>query len=185
MIDLTKKSLPNTINVGGRDFAVYTDFRVWMRFSIEFESWKNKGYKGILDIRYLFMNQLPVFQKIEDYSGVFEFAFPKSVIPNGSSDGDPVLYFEYDGDYIYSAFMQQYGIDLLNADIHWHKFKALLNGLSGTKLNDIMEYRSYTGKSNKDLDSQYRHLKDTWMPPYVETEEERQEEEEFNNYFGD
>ena len=30
----------------------------------------------------------------------------------------------------------------------------------------------------------YRKLKDMWMPPYEETEEEKQAEEEFNSYFG-
>ena len=34
MMDLTNKSLPNTVRVGGRDFSIYTDFRVWIRFEI-------------------------------------------------------------------------------------------------------------------------------------------------------
>ena len=33
MIDLTEKSLPNTIQVQGRDFSIHTDFRIWMRFN--------------------------------------------------------------------------------------------------------------------------------------------------------
>lgn len=185
MMDLTLKSLPNTIEVRGRDFAVYTDFRIWLRFSIEFNAWRNSGCKGVLNIRYLFMNELPTFESAIDYTGILEFAFPKSVVPHGSIDGDQVLFYEYDGDYIYSAFLQQYGIDLLETDLHWHKFKALLNGLIGTKLNDIMGYRSYTGQSNKNLDIQYRRLKEAWLPPSQETIEDLEEEEKFNNYFGD
>lgn len=61
---------------------------------------------------------------------------------------DPVtvtqtLYYEYDGDYIYAAFMQNYKIDLMETGLHWHKFLALLKGLSGTMLNEIMGYRAY------------------------------------------
>lgn len=185
MMDLTTKSLPNTIEVRGRDFAIYTDYRIWMRFSIEFNAWSNNGYRGILDIRYLFMNELPEFRSVNDYSSILEFAFPRTVIPHGSPDSGPILFYEYDGDYIYAAFLQQYGIDLLEANMHWHKFKALLNGLFGTKLNDIMGYRSYSGRSDKNMDVQYRRLKEAWLPPYEETEEDLQEEKEFNNYFGD
>ena len=35
MLDLTAKSLPNTIRIHGKDFSIYTDFRVWMKFMIE------------------------------------------------------------------------------------------------------------------------------------------------------
>ncbi len=38
MLDLTQKSLPNAISVGGRDFSVNTDFRIWMRFAMEYRN---------------------------------------------------------------------------------------------------------------------------------------------------
>ena len=51
-------------------------------------------------------------------------------------------------------------------------------------MNEIMEFRSYTGEKVRDMDSQYRRLKETWIPPEEETEEEKEAEERFNNYFG-
>ena len=42
MLDLTAKSLPNTIRIHGKDFSIYTDFRVWMKFIIE----ANKALMG-------------------------------------------------------------------------------------------------------------------------------------------
>ena len=184
MIDLTKKSLPNTVVVDGRDFAIYTDFRIWLRFTMEFEGWKKQGFKGNLDIKYLFKDEIPGFCSPEDYNGIFEFAYPQNVIPKGVGADEKVLYYEYDGDYIYSAFIGQYGIDLLDVkDFHWHKFVALLNGLTGTKINEIMEFRSYTGEKVKDMDSQYRRLKEIWTPPEEMTEEEKEAEERFNDYF--
>lgn len=185
MINLMKKSLPNTIQVGGRDFAIYTDFRTWMRFVTEFESWSANGCRGVLGLEYLFKNELPAFECIKDYDGIFEFAFPRNVIPKGRGSGESVLYFQFDGDYIFSAFMEQYSVDLIEVeDLHWHKFSAMLNGLNNTKLNEIMEYRSYTGEKVKDMDSQYRRMKEIWTPPIELTEEEKEEEEKFNNYFG-
>lgn len=186
MIDLKKKVLPNTVTVGGRAFSIYTDYRIWLRFVVEFEHWQKKGLKGTLDIKYLFKNEIPVFECKADYDGIFDFAFPKNVIPHSdSSRGEQVLFYDVDGDYIYSAFMQQYGIDLIDIkELHWHKFKALLNGIGKpTKLNEIMSYRAYTGEHVK-AEDQYRKLKEAWMPPYIPTEEEIEAEKEFEDYFG-
>ena len=183
MINLTMKSLPNTIQVQGRDFPVYTDYRIWMRFCIEFQRWKNAGCRGTLDISYLFTGELPAFCGIEDYAGIFDFAFPSCKVPNGSGDGDQTLYYEYDGDYIYAAFMQNYGIDLLETRLHWHKFSALLKGLSGTMLNEIMGYRAYTGSKQEKPEPQYRKVKYAWTPIPEETVEEREAEEDLKQYF--
>ena len=138
----------------------------------------------VLDISYLFSGELPAFYCLEDYAGIFDFAFPSCKVPNGSGDGDQTLYYEYDGDYIYAAFMQNYKIDLMETGLHWHKFLALLKGLSGTMLNEIMGYRAYTGAKQEKPEQQYRKLKYAWTPRPEETEEEKEAEEEFNQYFG-
>ena len=51
--------------------------------------------------------------------------------------------FEEDADLIYAGFMQQYGIDLQESDMHWWKFMILLENLGAdTRLSRIMEYRT-------------------------------------------
>lgn len=178
MIDLTKKFLPNTIAVGGRNFAIYTDFRAWMRFVTEFERWDKKGE---LDISYLFKNDIPCFECMEDFDSIFDFAFPKNIIPKSEGNsGAIVLDFKIDSDYIYSAFLQQYGIDLLDVrDLHWHKFKALLNGISKhTMLFEIMGYRAYSGN-----DKEMNKIRSYWEIPIEESDEEKQQEIEFENFF--
>jgi|SRR5690606_36344721 len=57
----------------------------------------------------------------------------------------PILDFEKDAAYIYASFMQDYGIDLFEAQgkLHWKKFKALLFGLrDDTKLMKVIGYRT-------------------------------------------
>lgn len=184
MIDLTKKALPNTVRVNGVCYSIYTDYRVWLRFVISFEKWRDEGFKGSLDIRYLFKNDLPVFRSVEDYKEILEFAFPPSPVPHGKERGNQVLFYDVDGSYIYASFYQQYGIDLLKTDMHWHAFMALLNATKGTKLEEIMGYRAYTGEKKKDFDAEYRALRDAWTPVRKESEEERLAEERFNDYFG-
>ena len=51
--------------------------------------------------------------------------------------------FETDADLIYAGFVQQYGIDLQEEDMHWWKFMILLENLGAdTRLSRIMEYRT-------------------------------------------
>lgn len=63
-----------------------------------------------------------------------------------SEDGERLFSLKYDAEYIYSSFMQAYGIDLIDAQnsLHWKKFNALLNGLpSDTKFAEVLKIRSY------------------------------------------
>lgn len=56
-----------------------------------------------------------------------------------------VFDFEFDGEYIYSSFMEEYGIDLIEqrGKLHWKKFLALFQGLSEkTKIREVMKIRS-------------------------------------------
>lgn len=70
-----------------------------------------------------------------------------------------VLDFEYDGEYIYSSFMLDYGIDLIDEQgrLPWKKFIALFQGLSeNTKIREVMRIRSMdipkpTGKNGKQI----------------------------------
>ena len=70
-----------------------------------------------------------------------------------------VLDFEEDGDYIYSSFMQDYGIDLINEQgkLPWKKFIYLFNGLSSeTKIKQVMRIRemkvpAYNGKNMEQI----------------------------------
>lgn len=88
--------------------------------------------------------------------------------------------FNYDDGYIYSAFMQQYGIDLQEIDyLHWWKFKSLFNSLnSDTKIVEIMGYRSLDLGTIKDKKEKTRlkKLKDIYRLPDMRTEEEKEKD---------
>lgn len=179
MIGLMTKGLPDTVIIGGSPFLLNTDFRVWMRFCNSFEKWDKRED---LDISYLFRENIPAIETEEDMKAVLGFAYPTAVVPKGSGGNDDgrIIDYEIDADYLYSAFLGQYGIDLTDADLHWHKFRALLHGLnSSTKLHEIMGYRCYNGK-----DQEYIKLRNAWELPVELTEEDKKKKEEFDNYFG-
>jgi hypothetical protein len=88
--------------------------------------------------------------------------------------------FEHDAKYIYSAFLDQYGIDLNEIDyLHWFKFKALFECLkSDNKIVEIMGYRAIDLNKikNKEQKDKYRKLQRTWALPDNRTTEEKEKD---------
>ena len=88
----------------------------------------------------------------------------------------------FDGDYIYSSFLQAYGIDLFDVQgkLHWRKFNALLSGLpEGTKLMEVIKIRKWKpqkGDSAEYKEEMRRLQKDYALPNDVIEEEEYEEE---------
>ena len=88
----------------------------------------------------------------------------------------------YDGDYIYSSFLQAYGIDLFDVqgELHWRKFNALLSGLpEGTKLMEVIKIRKWKpqkGDSAEYKEEMRRLQKDYALPNEIIEDEEYEEE---------
>lgn len=101
----------------------------------------------------------------------------------GTSSDVILLDFKIDSDLIYAAFLQQYGVDLIDVpELHWHKFLAMLNGLRGTKLDEVIGYRCYQKQTDKDIDP-YEEMREAWAIERPLSEEEEAELEAFNAAF--
>lgn len=151
MIDLTKKALPNVIKIRNKSYAIKTDFRVWLKLSIALENGQQ------FDFKTLFLENKPLFVCFDD---IKSFLNPPKVIPKPVSNNSvQALDFILDSDFIYSSFIEKYKIDLLETEMHWHKFLALFNGLFNN-INQIVSYRIYKGK-----DTEYNKLKNIWQLP--------------------
>lgn len=177
MIDLTKKGgLPNVVMIDGNPYSIYTDFRVWLRFEIEVGKLSRED---VIDVSYLFMNDKPQYCPLSE---LFAFSRPQCELPRNIKPSSAIaLDYELDADYIYAAFMSQYGIDLCEIEyLHWHKFLALFKGLKDEKICDIMQYRCYEKSDGKhDI---YAELREMWAINRV-TPEEQAERDKFNSYF--
>lgn len=184
MIDLRQKGLPFTIMVGGKPFLIKTDFRDWLQFGelIKEDATLDK-------FLYLFEGKYPT-DGAAMIEALLEFYENPNVTPHDTGEGgnDKVVDYILDGEYIFGAFMQAYGIDLVECEyMHWHKFKALILCLpNDTMLKEVMNLRSWE-KSNIDYEAQCRRNKEMWRLPSDTMTAEEQEEimadinEEFYN----
>ena len=155
-------ALPDAIEVSGKWYKIKTDFRLWIRY---FEILKTKPESfSVFD--YLYIDDPPT-DKGAGFEQLSAFACPVHKYPRIADDDKKgeIIDYEGDADYIYAAFLQQYGIDLIDVKkLHWHKFSALLRGLKDTKLNDIINIRLYENDTGKDTDYSKKmyKLRDAW-----------------------
>ena len=176
---LTEKS-PDFLVIQGIECPVHSDFRTWMKVSSLFEK-VAEDISVIPDIFKLIFDKLPP-NLLEALSEIMKFYShsPIGAKKQSKKQADTqkkYFCFEYDADLIYSAFCQQYHIDLCDTDMHWWKFKALLNGLTeDTQFVKVMQYRSVDLAKIKDKDQKrfYANMKALYQLPDNRSEEEKE-----------
>lgn len=185
MIDLRIKGLPNSIeSLKGEPIFINTDFRVWIRFWKDLEQFKYHIIDEV-DCSYLFLDEPPIID--EHILNQLElFMYNPSSTPKSESSEQKTLDYVEDGEYIYSAFMQLYGIDLTECDLHWHKFQALANNIVGdsTLWGYARSMRGYEKPSkNHTQEKACQRAKEAWAFPIELTLEEQKQKNEFDSYF--
>ena len=85
--------------------------------------------------------------------------------PMPAKKGEPLIDLDQDAEYLYSSFIQAYGINLIQEQgkLHWYEFKALLNGLpENTIIKQIIHIRSYEPEEHdsKEYKKQMQDLQD-------------------------
>lgn len=179
MLDLSfPGNLPSTVDVGGLFFPIKTDFRTWLKFAEEIKT-------GFVNIKNYYL-QLPK-DLTDAVKGLIDFYNPPRELPRkvDGKKSDIVLDYKTDGALLYSAFMEQYHINLLDPklDLHWHEFLALVEGLHDTMLNKIMEYRNYDETDKTKYEEQMKRNKEMWKLPQPEDKEIKKALDEFNALF--
>ena len=102
----------------------------------------------------------------------------KKVSKNEEARAKQIYSYEFDDEYIYSAFMEQYRIDLNDIKyLHWWKFKALSNSLNeNTQFVKIMGYRAMNIAKIKDkeMKNHYKKMQKIYALPDMRSEEEKE-----------
>lgn len=184
MIDLRKKGLPDRIQVAGKSYLLYTDFREW----IEFGNRLQEDRCSITDLAFV-VKDLTLLELLENpkdfYEELYKFYCNPNLTPKAIESEDSEILIDYiqDGEYIVGSFMSEYHIDLTECDMHWHMFKALFQSLSeDSKIKQIMNMRGYR-KNNTSYESQCRKLKEMWRLPQYSNTVDKSILDDINNEF--
>lgn len=179
--------LPKSVEIDNKVYRFSTDFRTSILFELAmFDDELSEEEKVIQALQLYFDDNIP-YNKEEAIKAIkwFYSCGKKAEEQSKKSTNRQknIFNYEYDAEYIYSAFMHDYKIDLNKIRyLHWWKFKALFNGLNeDNKLIKIMGYRSIDLRkiSDKDEKQRYRELQKLYALP--QPKEDKQKLEEINN----
>lgn len=173
-MNLLTSTLPETVEVRGAAYPVNTDFRVWIRFG-ELASDVKGNCAEMLILCY--KDALPPSLS-HAMTALVDFYLCGKRSANGSAEAKtPIVSFTEDAEYIYSAYLNQYQIDLTATNLHWYQFMALFKALDDEcKMSKIMEARAVNLSSIKDknMKAYYRKMKRAYRLPDNRTEEQKE-----------
>ncbi len=174
--------LPQFTNNG---LKIRTDFRESIKFELLMQdNTINEKDKVALAVKLYYYDILKIKDIKKAVDDILWFYRCGEELKEENSQGNngekvkQIYSYEFDDKYIYSAFLEQYNIDL-NAIkyLHWWKFKALFNGLNEkTKIVEIMGYRAMNLSKIKDkeMKKHYKKMQQIYALPDMRSEEEKE-----------
>ena len=170
----SKNMLPETVEVDGSIFAIRTDFRTILRcFRLLDDPEILEEHKQAILLKMFFKGDCP-----SGGVGIF-LDFVRCGEPEKAGSDEKDFDFEQDAKEIYSGFMQLYGIDLAESNMHWYKFVALLGGVfaAGAALSNKIEIRHSKDSESKRRANADRARQNAAIQETISAEEERIQQE--------
>lgn len=174
--------LPQYTNSG---LKLRTDFRESIKFELLMQDTKLDEQTKVTQALKLYYYDVSKIQNlreaVKDILWFYSCGRKQQKVDENKSEeknNKQIYSYEFDDEYIYSAFMEQYKIDLNSIKyLHWWKFKALLNSLNeNTQFVKIMGYRSIdlSKIKDKDMKANYKKLKKQYALPDMRTTEQKE-----------
>lgn len=165
------KRLPEQVWIDGMEHPIQTDFRAAVDFEVLF-------FEKLTDLE-LLQRGLEIFygdhiphNEIEAARQMMWFYTGGEKSQKRESSGKIPYSFSCDTDYIFAAFLDQYGIDLWTVDyLHWWQFRAMFKSLKeDNRICEIMMYRTIKIDSGmpKDRKAFYRKMQKLYAIPKTE-----------------
>lgn len=161
------EAFPDTVKIRGRDVAVITDFREYIRLLDMLKCDELNAYQKRAILEDYFLDEITVDDDAID--ALTEFVVMDLEGDEDAEEDDSEQFgskknlFSYEIDYpfILSGFLRDYGIDLNTVDyLHWWKFRMLFDGLSeDTEIKQRIMYRGIDLSDVKDKDERKRIAK--------------------------
>lgn len=148
MINFTA-GLPRSIEIDGEAYAIDTDYRIMADFEMKIANADMANRTAFARVLSETVSALFTEFPRADIQQIIEGVLWYYRCGNAPRDTDGTprsnkRYYDYgeDSDYIYAAFKQQYGDDLITSHMHWWEFRAKFMALTeATEFVKIMQYR--------------------------------------------
>lgn len=172
---------PSSVWIGDVEYEIRSDFRISILFELMMQDPEVDSGQKMLQTLDLYYPVIP--SNTEDALAAIVWFYqcgkePRKTAEIGRGGAEECIYsFEFDDGYIYSAFLEQYGIDLNETQyLHWWKFRALFLALKeGCEFRRIMGFRAMEISSSLSQKEQafYREMKEQYRIPMARSEQEK------------
>lgn len=176
-MNLLIDKLPETVEIDGLKYPIHTDFRISILFEQLLADTELTEPEKLIQALQLYYPLLPADIPTAIDQMLWFYRCGKE--QKAAEDEKPsAAVFDYDVDdqYIYAAYLDQYGIDLQDVKLHWWKFKALFAGLKeDNKLCKIMSYRAMDipGDMPKAQKEFYKKMKKLYEIPLPQAQQDK------------
>lgn len=151
-MNLFYEELPMSVMVHGKTVRIRTDFRDYIRLLDMLKDKDVKPMDKLLILREYFLDDIEITQFSIDALCDFMSAdfSDREASQTGTGRWKNLFSFSIDYPYILSAFLRDYGIDLIDIKyLHWWKFRMLFDGLSED--NEIKKRIMYRGMNLNEI----------------------------------
>jgi hypothetical protein len=151
-MNLFYEELPMSVMVHGKTVRIRTDFRDYIRLLDMLKDKDVKPMDKLLILREYFLDDIEITQfSIDALCDFMSADFSDGeASQTGTGRRKNLFSFSIDYPYILSAFLRDYGIDLIDIKyLHWWKFRMLFDGLSED--NEIKKRIMYRGMNLNEI----------------------------------
>lgn len=168
--------LPSTVRIDGADYPINTDFRTSMDFELLFFEEMN-GLDILMRGLELYYGEHIPENQVAAVERMMWFYRGGEEEKKQASSGKVPYSFSCDSDYIFSAFLDQYGLDLWEVEyMHWWKFMAMFKSITDDKkISEIMMYRTIKidNKMSREQKAFYRKMQKLYAIPCSKKQQEK------------
>jgi len=187
-MNILTDTLPESVVIGDKDFAIRTDFRACLKTIMAFEDPElTPQEKASILLSNLYVDLPSDTEQAIAQANLFLNG--GKVNDNDGESGQRVYSFSKDANFIFAAFRQTHGIDLQKTNLHWWEFLSLFMDLgSDTTFCQLVSLRKRvkTGKATKEERQAAHEMGDLIDVPEFDdrTLAEKEAEEEFLRKIG-
>lgn len=176
-MNLLIDKLPETVEIDGLKYPIHTDFRISILFEQLLADTELTEPEKLMQALQLYYPLLPanIPTAIDQMLWFYRCGKEQKAVEDEKPSA-AVFDYDVDDQYIYAAYLDQYGIDLQDVKLHWWKFKALFAGLKeDNKLCKIMSYRAMDipGDMPKAQKEFYKKMKKLYEIPLPQAQQDK------------